>query len=133
MKRQTIAATLLAAALLIFVFFKFSAKPSTQTFNLTGEWQLDSSYTTEPVNDSTALLLSAMAADSGKTVFRFTADSIVNRFSSKDSTNEKYYVRDSVLFVDEGEGFLPYPLQIMTDSLVSFTNNDKIVFVLKRK
>jgi hypothetical protein len=134
MKRSTIAATLLAAALLIFVFFKFSAKPSTQTFSLIGRWQLDSGYAMHPLNDSMQSLMATVNVDeTNRTVYTFNADSSLNRLSAKDSTTEKYYVRDSVLYVDQGYGYLPYSFKTMNDSLIEFFNKDSIVFVLRKK
>jgi hypothetical protein len=134
MKRQTIAATLLAAALLIFVFFKFSAKPSIQTFSLIGKWQLDSGYAMHPLNDSMQRLMATVNVDEkNRTVYTFNADSSLNRRSIKDDNTEKYYVRDSALYVDQGYGYLPYSFKTMTDSLIEFFNKDSIVFVLKKK
>ena len=137
MKRSTIAATVLAAALLIFVFFKFSAKPSTpsiQTFSLIGKWQLDSGYAMHPLNDSMQRLMATVNVDEkNRTVYTFNADSSLNRLSIKDDNTEKYYVRDSALYVDQGYGYLPYSFKTMTDSLVEFFNKDSIVFVLRKK
>jgi hypothetical protein len=133
MKRSTIAATLLAAALLIFVFFKFSSKSSTQPFNIIGEWQLDSIYATQP-NDSLGQLLTAIGnkADN-KSFLRFSADSTVTQFSSSDSTTGKYYVRDSVLYLNDGKSILSYFFQTMTDSRVVMITKDSVGLILKKK
>ncbi len=134
MKRQTITATLLAAALLIFVFFKFINNKETPSFNLAGEWKLDSVYAVHPVTDSTKELLNGSFGDpKNKPLLKFNADSTFSGPLSKDSVAEKYYLRDSVLYVDEGKGYLSYPVKTMTDSLFTFMNKDGLVFVLKKK
>jgi len=134
MKRQTITATLLATALLIFVFFKFINNKETRSFNITGEWVLDSVYAMHPVADSTTKLLNGSFGDpKNKPSLKFNADSTFSRSSSTDSSSEKYYLRDSVLYVDEGKGYLSYPVKTMTDSLFAFMNKDSVVFILKKK
>jgi len=135
MKNKTIVAMIIAAALLIVAFFKFFNTKESPSFSIIGKWKLDTVYATVPVTDSIQKLIGSVAGngEKNKSWFKFNADSIFNRLSSKDSTIEKYYLRDSVLYFEEVNGFIPYPLKTMTDSLVTFMNKDSVLFVLKKK
>ena len=135
MKRKTIAAIMIAAALLIVVFFNFFQTKESPSFSIIGKWKLDTAYATVPVSDSIQQLIGSVSGngEKNKSWYKFNADSIFNRLSLKDSIIKKYYLRDSVLYFEEVNGFTPYPLKTMTDSLVEFMNKDNIVFVLKKK
>ena len=135
MKRKTIVGIIIAAALLMVVFFKFFNTKESHSFSLIGKWKLETVYAPVPVSDSIQKLIGTVAGNGepNKFWYKFSADSILNRLSSKDSTIEKYYLRDSVLYLKEINGFVPHPLKTMTDSLVEFMNKDNIVFVLKKK
>jgi len=135
MKSKTIPAMIIAAALIILTYLLFFNKNKQQThpFNITGEWKLDTAYPVQPVNDSIQRLIATITDKRAPFLYVFGSDSSFSRRSSKDNTSEKYYLRDSVLYFDEGYGFTPYPVKTMTDSLFEFVNKDSIVFVLKKK
>ncbi len=135
MKNKTIAAMIIAAALLIVAFFKFFNTKESHTFSIIGKWKLDTVYATVPVSDSIQKLIGTVAGNGepNKFWYKFNADSMLNRLSSKDSMIEKYYLRDSVLYFEEVNGFIPHLVKTMTDSLVEFMNKDSVLFVLKKK
>jgi hypothetical protein len=134
MKSKTITAITIAAAVLIFAFFQFRKTKDRAPFLLTGEWQVDSMYSTGESKDNTTLLLKAMTDPSEKPVLTFHADSSITQgHKAKDSTSERYYLRDSLLFVNDGNGFIPYKVLQMADSSFSFVTKDSVVLVLKRK
>ncbi|MEO8174326.1 MAG: hypothetical protein ABI581_14625 [Sediminibacterium sp.] len=54
MKSKTIAAIIIAAALLIFAFVKISGNKE-QTFSIVGDWKIDSFYALKPKD--TALVI----------------------------------------------------------------------------
>jgi len=134
MKSKTIVAMIIAVALLTFAFLKFSGKKETQPFNLTGEWVLDSTYSISPHPDSLLLLHATIFGDpKNKPSLQFNTDSTFRGPSTKDSAVEKYYVRDTALYINEGKGYLPYPIKTMTDTLFKFIDKDTVVFVMKKK
>jgi hypothetical protein len=87
-----------------------------------------------PVSDSIQRLIATVNPGPEKNIswLKFNADSILNRLSTKDSTEEKYYLRDSVLYIFELNDYAPYHVRTMTDTLVEFMNRDSVVFVLKK-
>jgi hypothetical protein len=134
MKSKTITAIAIASAVLIFAFFQFRKTKEQKPFLLTGEWQVDSMYSIGASKNGTPLLLTSTADSLEKAVLTFHADSsITQERKPKDSASEKYYLRDSLLFVNEGNGFMPYKILQMADSNFSFVTKDSLVLVLKRK
>lgn len=135
MKSKTITAIIIAAALIIFsaVLFFNKKQATPASFNITGVWKLDTLYATQPVNDSIRELVLAMVSPDAEETYTFKADSSFSHQSSKDSTSEKYYLKENVLYFDNGYGYFPHPIKTMTDSLLEFTNKDSVVFVLKKK
>ena len=134
MKSKTITAIIIAAALAVFSYVLFFTKTQQQSsFNISGKWKLDSAYATQPINDSIQQLLLATIDSNAVTYYKFNADSTFNLLSSKDSTSEKYYLHDHVMYFDHGYGYEAYPVRTMTDTLFEFINKDSIVFVLRKK
>ncbi|MES2372985.1 MAG: hypothetical protein V4557_10425 [Bacteroidota bacterium] len=136
MKSKTITAIIIAAALVIFsaVLFFNKKQPVQPVFNITGEWKLDSVYATQvPTNSSWHLSYDLFNDPKNKPIVTFHTDSTLNGPALKDSTSEKYYLKGSILYIDEGKGYLSYSIKTMNDSLFEFINKDSVVFVLKKK
>ena len=136
MKRQTIAAIAIAVLLIAgFAYFKFYRTKSSPEFRIAGSWQLDSAYAPSNASDTVALLAKALneVKESQQLSYEFAADSTLKRRSFKDDITEKYYLRDSVLYISEGADFIPHPFSGISDSLIRFSNADSVVLVFKRK
>lgn len=130
--KRTIFAVIIIAAVSFFAFTKFFAAKPTPLFNITGEWRVDTVYPTHSVADSILQLIAAQKESDEGLRYRFGTDSSLTRLGSKDSIVEKYFVRDNVLHINEHQGYTRFPLRIMSDTLVSFINQDSVVFVLKK-
>lgn len=135
MKPTIITASIITAVLLIFVSLKFLNTKASPSFSILGKWKLDTAYAVIPVSDSIQNLIGTVAgiSETDKAWFNFNNDSTYSRFTPKYSITKKYYLSDSILYFYEPTGYIPYPLQTMTDSLVEFINSDSVVFVLKKK
>jgi hypothetical protein len=134
MKSKTMIAIIIAAALVILTYLLlFNNKKQQQPFNLAGEWVLDSAYTTQEGSDtSLEMLTGILSYTTNKPVLQFGPDSVLSG-SVNDSTLTKYYLRDSLLYINEGKGFRPLIVKKMTDTLFEFVIKDSTVFVLKKK
>jgi hypothetical protein len=105
MKSKSIAAIAIAAAVLVFAFYQFSKTKEQKPFLIAGEWRGDSIYSVSKIDTSLSLFGIDMLQLADKRVLVFNADStITDVFKMKDSASAKYYLRDSVIFIDEGKG-----------------------------
>ena len=131
MKRKLIMSITLPLIVIAFTFFHCPSKKDLQPLDLTGEWKLDSIYFCSLPPDSAQLVF----ADELKSIssFRFNADSIFNRVSVNDSTAEKYYATNSILYIDEGKGFTSYSVKSKNDSLFEFAYKRNLMLVLKKQ
>jgi hypothetical protein len=132
MKSKTITAIIIAAALLIFIFVKLSGKKEQQPFSIVGEWKLDSFYALKPKDTALVNYLVSNFIDAKKNIIRFNADSTVMDLSSGDSSHEKYYLRDSVLFLSEHSVFVPHQFKRKNNDAFTIISPDSGVMVLKR-
>jgi hypothetical protein len=134
MKSKSIAAIAIAAAVLVFAFYQFSKTKEQKPFLIAGEWRGDSIYSVSKIDTSLSLFGIDMLQLADKRVLVFNADStITDVFKMKDSASAKYYLRDSVIFIDEGKGFTPYTVLQLNNDQFSFMTKDSIVMVFKRK
>ena len=134
MKSKTMTAMIIAAALIILTYLLlFNNKKQQKPFNLVGEWVLDSAYTTQAGSDtSLEMLTGILSYVQNKPILKFHADSTVSG-SESDSIPAKYYLRDSLLYINEGNGYRPHTVKKMTDTLFEFVIKDSTVFILKKK
>lgn len=137
MKRTTVTAIIIAVLLTGgFAFYKLNSKvPTSPSFTLIGEWRLDSAYAPDAASDSIQHFASTVYTEKeeNRMLYRFLADSTLEKKSSKDHFTEKYYLKDSVLYILGDSAYSPYLLTKLSDSLVHFTNSDNVVFILRRK
>ncbi len=132
MKRSTVAAIIIAVLLIAsFVFIKFYHNNPAPSFSIIGEWQVDSAYAPPSAPDTIKQLTDAISRH--KLYFHFRGDSTLDRPNFRSSAIEKYYLKDSLLFIDEGEGYTPYTFKTFSDSLIQLSGTDSVVFVLRRK
>lgn len=132
MKSKTITAMIIAAALLIFFFVKLSGNKQESPFSIAGDWKIDSFYTLKPGDTSIVSFLTVNFIDPKKNIIRFNADSTVKDLSSGDSTHEKYYLLDSVLYLTKDNAFVPHKITRKTSDAFTFVSPDSGVLVLKR-
>lgn len=68
-------------------------------------------------------------------LFLFNSDSVLKRPSSKGSISEKYYVKDSLLYIqDSNHPFSPTTILLFNDSsLKTIDLKDSVVFVFKKQ
>ncbi|MEO8174325.1 MAG: hypothetical protein ABI581_14620 [Sediminibacterium sp.] len=70
--------------------------------------------------------------EANKNIIRFNADSTVRDLSSSDSTYEKYYLLDSVLFITKDSAFVPHQFKRKNNDAFTFISPDSGVMVLKK-
>ena len=131
MKKAIFAALCIAA----FFFTAISCKwfqPGNKHFSIVGKWKIDSIYNTGDMDIRVQNAMTGWVGVHDSIVFEFSADSILATLPGNSSRIKKYYLQDSVLFVKEDSAFVPLPLHILNDSLVSITQKDSIVVVLKK-
>ncbi len=106
--------------------------------NLIGKWKIDSIYQEDSSNQKNGLaglmvgLLAFTSSDSSH-FYQFNSDSTWYQLSSKDSSKGKYYVKDSLLFFEENNAIVPNKIIVLNDSLLSFSNQEKLVIQLKKQ
>ena len=130
MKKNNLAAYIIIAAVFTLISCEWFSHSNKKQFTIVGKWKVDSVYKSGLPNDSAQHLIAAIPNEE---TFKFNADSTFNRLSLKDSTTENYYLKDSILFFKESDNYVPYAMKIKSDSSFSFTNNDSVVFVLRKQ
>jgi hypothetical protein len=106
--------------------------------NLIGKWKIDSIYqedTSTQKNGLPGLVVGLMALSTTDSSYsyQFNSDSTWYQLSTKDSSLGKYYVKDSLLFFEENNAFVPNKIITLNDSLLSFSNEEKLVIRLKKQ
>lgn len=133
MKKSIIAVIFAAVAIGAFTLYQFKSKNIEPPINISllGKWKVDSVYKDGFVTDSLHKLMETAT----KQTFKFNSDSILNRLSSKDSIIEKYYIKDSTLFIQYNNNqFLPNTILLLNDSTLKTINyKDSFVFVFKKQ
>ncbi len=135
MKTKIIVALVVAAALCTIVYVVVSngicnpPLPHKKDVNIVGAWKIDSIYNNK---DSGSLSLLVYALADSNTMFQFNADSTL-QISSPTTTEMQYYVlnKDS-LIIKQDSTLETSIVTFQSDSLVSITNKDSTVLVLKR-
>ena len=134
MKKYLSVIVLTAAIALASLSCKTSSPDKKASFELIGRWSIDSSYylgKLEPgINSVIPSLLSMLNEE--KFIYAFNADSTINLISATDSTIEKYYLKDSSVFIREDSVFTPYRLGIINNSLITLTSQDSLQSRLSR-
>jgi hypothetical protein len=133
MKKTTLAALIIAAAIITFISCKwFQSKQQPTSFNIVGNWKTDSVYYAGK-DSSKPSLIALVFIKKDSTFFKFNADSTFSTVFTKDTTTEKYYVKDSILYIKEDSSFLSNHLIVQNDSLISISTKDSLVFVLRKQ
>lgn len=131
MKIKTFAAIAIAVSLAIFAGRKIAtttfAKPA--SFNIEGEWKLDSAYEPDP-GIATAIMQSAIKKN---TRIVFMKDSIASAVSEDDTSSVKYYLNDSTLFLNTGDGFKPNKILQAGNDTFRYRGGDSLIMVLIRR
>jgi hypothetical protein len=129
MKKTTLLAIIIAITTITYTSCEWFNHSNKKPFSIIGKWKVDSIYKTGKNNDSIQLFITAMTAGSNN-AFRFNDDSTFNYLSPKDSTEKKYFLKDSVLYFKDSNDFVPNKISIKSDSSFSFINKDSVIFVL---
>jgi len=141
MQTKIIAAFVVASITITSIscdWFTSSTPSNNLQTNLIGKWKIDSIYQEDSSNQKNGLaglmigLLTFTSSDSSH-FYQFNSDSTWYQLSSKDSSIGKYYVKDSLLFFEENNAFVPNKIIVLNDSLLSFSNQEKLVIQLKKQ
>lgn len=138
--QRTILIAFVATAIAMASCEWFTTKQAAKnTFNMQGNWQLDSISNPDTTKLSglfaLAIIGTLVKADSVQLQFNFTTDSVVTNFSNKvyDTTWYEYNAALSQLKVKEDTAFTLLAVAITSDSTVSLTGSDSTTMYLKRK
>ena len=78
-----------------------------------------------------------MGAENNRYRYSFKKDSILNRLSPKDFTTDKYYIKDSTIFIQSRwvntRIFEPHQIRYLNENEISLQGKDSVVFILKRE
>ncbi len=129
----------LLLVLTISLFFISCNHSRKDKFSIIGRWKLDTIYQTGKYSDTFQRMITAMLIGGDKNRYRysFRKDSLLNRLSPKDSTTDKYYIKDSTIFIQSGwvnvRVFDPQQLRYLNENEISLQGKDSVVFILKRE
>lgn len=134
MKIKNLAAIAVAVVLVAFVVLRILPKTQAQpSFNIVGRWKIDTAY----VKDTSLvpkLFRNALMGSGENEFFRFMNDSAAAYLSPKDSTSFLYYLKDSTLYINHGDGFNANRITFLqNDSIRYVSATDSIVYILSRK
>lgn len=137
MKLKISAAVLFAAISLCLIScnWLFGKKEAANKMPLiTGTWKIDSIYSLTHGTPQTgqALQLFSSLKDSMLKV-QFKPDSTFKILDDSASQWEKYYVKDSSLYLHEDSGFTLYKLNFVKDSMLTLLAKDSIAIELTRE
>jgi|GEM_PF-5571114 len=76
-------------------------------------------------------LISARLNNEKKIRFTFNSDSSFNKVIFNKITSKKYYINGMDICIDEGKGYLNYPIKMVIDSFFKFLNKNNMMYVLK--
>ncbi len=135
MKTKISAAILFAVSILFLAScgWLFGKKENPVAPVITGVWKVDSMYNTAKDSAKNSLAFLMFSGTNPVHTVEFKTDSTWKIREDSSSQWEKYYVKDSSLFVAEDSSFAPYKMNFLKDSSLLLTSEDSLVIVLKRK
>lgn len=135
MKKFKTAAIALAASAIVFASCDWITgnKKHDTAFNITGTWTLDTIYNTASDSNKNDMIFLALSMIKDSVIhFEFRNDSTWN--ISQDSVSaRKYFVKGTILHVQEDSAFVPYTLSSLSDSAFTATSPDSLVYVLSKE
>jgi hypothetical protein len=135
MKTKIIVALLATVALCTIVYIVLSNGicnppiPKNKQANIVGSWKVDTAYNNKDSNSLGLIWLALL--DSGS-IFKFNTDSSLQTISLKGTITNYYVLKGDSLIVKEGNSLDTVTVKFIADSMVSLTQNDSSVLLLKR-
>jgi len=134
MKKQTLAVSIIAASLLLFVSCEwFSPHPKTEN-NFVGKWYVDSMYPTGKDTNLFRFYLFAMSRrykDSG--VIKFNDDNTFRGLNSVDSMRRNYRFTKDSLFMQGDSFYNSFKFHFVNDSVLTLIEKDSTAIILKKQ